>query len=86
MWINIGDTYVDTDKIATICKYINLDDYGLIINGVRCPIGVSGYRNLLEGYKQDRIKEINNELDNIVKTLSHQLTAIRQVKDGTICL
>lgn len=80
MWINIGKTYVDTDKIATITRYINLDDYGLIINGVRCPIGISRYNNLLERYKQDRIKEINNELDNIVKTLSSQLTAIRQVK------
>lgn len=74
MWINVGETHVDTDKIATICKYINLEDYGLIINGVRCPIGVSGYRHLLERYKQDRIKEINNELDNIIKTLSYRLT------------
>lgn len=74
MWIRIGETCVNTDRISTISRYINLDDYGLIINGVRCPMGVSGYSHLLEKYKQERIKEINKEIDNIVKTISYKIT------------
>lgn len=74
MWMKIGETFVNADKVTTVSRYINDDDYGLIINGVRCSMGFSGYRNLLEKYKQDRIKEINDELDNTIKTLSYKLT------------
>lgn len=70
MWVAVGNTSVQTDNVVTIDTYCDENDYGLIINGIKCSMGHSGYRNLKDRYKSERLRQIHDILVDKVSEIT----------------